>query len=67
MSIGGKPGGSAPLAMMWRASMCRSVVSKYWKLPVVTLTAPTDSRTAPELSRSKSTSRSSERRSGSVS
>ena len=53
--------------MMWRASIRISVLSKYRKLPLVTLTAPTESRTAPELSRSKSTRRSSDWRSGSVS
>ena len=53
--------------MMWRASSFCLAESKYSKLPLRTLTAPTDSRTAPELMRSKSTMFSSVWRSGVVS
>ena len=68
----GKPGGNAPDAMMcsgpiFLPSFLNSKLSKYLKLPVVTLTAPTLSRVFRSLMRSKSTSRSSVARSGAVS
>ena len=68
----GKPGGNAPDAMIcsgpiFLPSFLNSKLSKYLKLPVVTLTAPTLSRVFKSLMRSKSTSRSSVLRSGAVS
>ena len=60
----GKPGGSAPEAMMcsgpiFLPSFLNSKLSKYLRLPEVTPTAPTLSRVFRSLMRSKSTSRSS--------
>ena len=67
MSIGGKPGGKAPLAMMCSGPTNCLVVSKYFMFPVLTCTAPMLNRTAPEFRRSKSTSSSSVSLSGAVS
>ena len=68
----GKPGGKAPEAMMCSGpillpSLLISILSKYLKLPEVTLTAPTLRRHFPSLIRSKSTNRSSVRFKGEVS
>src|SRR5215831_13865298 len=56
--MAGQPGGSAPLAMMCSGLILWVVESKYTKLPLRMLTAPTLKRISPALMRSKSTSRS---------
>jgi hypothetical protein len=71
MAIAGKPGGSAPDAMMCSARM-RLRQRPCWlsngsKLPVSTSTAETVNRVTPALMRSKSTSRSRVAFSGAVS
>ena len=43
----GSPGGRAPEAMTCSGSSGMAALSKYWKLPSVTLTAPTASRGCP--------------------
>src|SRR5262245_49215066 len=57
--MGGKPGGSAPLAITCSGPITCEVVSKYFMFPVSTCTAPMLNRTNPEFSKSKSTSSSS--------
>ncbi len=54
MRTGGNPGGKAPEAMKYSGVSCYRVLSKYSKLPLCTLTAPTDTRMSPELMRTKS-------------